>query len=512
MLGHRPLQIEDYYGILKRRGWIVLIPAILLPLIAFACSFLIAPQYLSQTLVLVESQKVPDNYVKPVISSDLDSRLASMKEQILSRSRIQPIIERYNLYGNSQMTMDDRIDLARKSITIKPITSEVTHTGGLPGFFISFQAGDPHIAQLVCGEITSLFLGENLRSREASAQGTTDFLQSQLSDAKRNLDEQDAKLAAFQRQYIGRLPGEEAPNVDMLTSLNTQLEAATQSLARMEQDKAYEEAMLAQQSQSYSSGTSQSGATQSLANPDQQAQLQSLLSQQAELTAHYTDDYPDVITVKRKITDLRRQMAKNASATPSAIPGAPSRFDSAAVQQLRAQIHSADVGIQAKRQEQAKIQSNISMYQNRIQSSPLVEEQYKQITRDNQTAQAFYDDLLGKMNQSKMATDLEKREQGEQFHVMDEPNLPDAPFSPKRPVFALGGFVGGLALGLLIIAGLEYKDTSLRTETDVWVFTHLPTLATIAQNEQFSSETPHKRSLFQRVFRRSEEKLAETRS
>jgi len=509
MLGHRPLQIADYYDILKRRGWIVLIPAILLPIIAFACSFLIAPQYLSQTLVLVESQKVPDNYVKPVISSDLDSRLASMKEQILSRSRIQPIIERYNLYGNSQMTMDDRIDRARKSITIKPITSEVTHTGGLPGFFISFQAGDPHIAQLVCGEITSLFLGENLRSREASAQGTTDFLQSQLADAKRNLDEQDAKLAAFQREYIGRLPGEEAPNVDMLTSLNTQLEAATQSLARMEQDKAYEEAMLAQQSQSSSIGTPQPGSTQSLASPDQQTQLQNLLNQEGELTAHYTDDYPDVITVKRKISDLRRQIAKNASTASNTVPGAPSRYDSAAVQQLRAQIHSADVGIQAKRQEQAKIQSSISMYQGRIQSSPLVEEQYKQITRDNQTAQAFYDDLLGKMNQSKMATDLEKREQGEQFHVMDEPNLPDAPFSPKRPVFALGGFVGGLALGLFIIAGLEYKDTSLRTEKDVWVFTHLPTLATIAKNESLSSVAPHKGSILQRLFRRQRESLPE---
>ena len=510
MLGHRPLKIEDYYDILKRRGWIVLIPAILLPIIGFACSFLIAPQYLSQTLVLVESQKVPDNYVKPVISSDLDSRLASMKEQILSRSRIQPIIERYNLYGNSQMTMDDRIDRARKSITIKPITSEVTHTGGLPGFFISFQAEDPHIAQLVCGEITSLFLGENLRSREASAQGTTDFLQSQLADAKRNLDEQDAKLAAFQREYIGRLPGEEAPNVDMLTSLNTQLEAATQSLARMEQDKAYEEAMLAQQSQSSSIGTPQPGSTLSLAGPDQQTQLQNLLNQEGELTAHYTDDYPDVITVKRKISDLRRQIAKNASTASNTVPGAPSRYDSAAVQQLRAQIHSADVGIQAKRQEQAKIQSSISMYQSRIQSSPLVEEQYKQITRDNQTAQAFYDDLLGKMNQSKMATDLEKREQGEQFHVMDEPNLPDAPFSPKRPVFALGGFVGGLALGLLIIAGLEYKDTSLRTETDIWVFTHLPTLATIAKNEHLSSVAPHKGNILQRLFQRRAESLSGT--
>lgn len=511
MLGHRPLKTEDYYSILKRRGWIVLIPTILLPLIAFGFSFLVAPQYMSQTLVLIESQKVPDNYVKPVISSDLDSRLASMKEQILSRSRIQPIIERYNLYSNAQMTMDDRIDLARKNITIKPITSEVAHSGGLPGFFISFKAGDPHIAQLVCGEITSLFVGENLRSREASAQGTTDFLQSQLADAKRNLDEQDAKLAAFQRQYIGRLPGEEAPNVDMLASLNTQLEAATQSLARMEQDKSYEEAMLAQQSQSNSAPSPQSTVPQSGAAPDQQLELQNLLNQQAELTSHYTDDYPDVIAVRRKIAELNRQMAKNAAAIVPTVAGAPSRYDSPAVQQLRAQVHAADVGIQAKRQEQARIQNEISMYQGRIQSSPLVEEQYKQITRDNQTAQAFYDDLLSKMNQSKMATDLEKREQGEQFHVMDEPNLPDAPFSPKRGVFLLGGFVAGIAFGILIVAGLEYKDTSLRNERDIWAFTKLPTLAVITQTVPTPFEAGHKRSFLQRFFRRGSNNLAEAK-
>jgi len=509
MLGHRPLHIEDYYAIAKRRGWIVLIPAILVPLIALAASFLIAPQFLSQTLVLIESQKVPDNYVKPVISSDLDSRLASMKEQILSRSRIQPIIERYNLYANGQMTMDDRIDVARKNITIKPITSEVAHSGGLPGFFISFKAGDPHIAQLVCGEITSLFLRENLRSREASAQGTTDFLGSQLADAKRSLDEQDGKLAAFQRQYIGRLPGEEAPNVDMLTSLNTQLEAATQSLARMEQDKTYEESMLAQQSQNNSALTSQAGSAQSASIPEEQLQLQNLLNQQAELTAHYTDDYPDVITVRRKIADLRRQMVKNASTAVSTTSTSPSRFDSPGVQQLRAQIQAADIGIQAKRQEQSKIQASINMYQNRIQSSPLVEEQYKQITRDNQTAQAFYDDLLSKMNQSKMATDLEKREQGEQFHVMDEPNLPDAPFSPKRGVFVLAGFVGGFALGLLIIAGLEYRDTSIRTEADIWAFTKLPTLAIIAQTDNASSPSTQKRSILKRIFQRRPDNLAQ---
>ncbi len=280
MLGHRALTFEDYSAILKRRWWMVAIPAVVLPMITFASSFFVQPQYLSQTLVLVEQQKVPEDYVKPVVSEDLTGRLASMKEQILSRARLMPIIERFNLYGNSKMSMDDRIDLTRKNIDIKPIHSEMARTGGLPGFFISFTASDARTAQQVAGEITSLFVNENLRSRASSAEGTQEFLQGQLADAKRNLDDQDAKMAEFEQKYMGKLPGEEAPNMNMMSSLNTQLDATTQALARMEQDKSYEEAMLAQQ-QSVAQ-TSEHGG---VAPQAQQAELQALLNEEADLTS-----------------------------------------------------------------------------------------------------------------------------------------------------------------------------------------------------------------------------------
>jgi hypothetical protein len=167
---------------------------------------------MSQTLVLIEQQKVPEDYVKPVVEEDLGARLASMKEQILSRSRIQPIIERFNLYAGGQATMDDRVEMTQKAIGVKPIPSAV---GGMPGFFITFKAQDARTAQQVCGEITSLFVSENLSAREQSAEGTTEFLKQQLADAKRNLDEQDAKLAAFEQKNIGRLPGQTVHLGDM---------------------------------------------------------------------------------------------------------------------------------------------------------------------------------------------------------------------------------------------------------------------------------------------------------
>jgi polysaccharide chain length determinant protein (PEP-CTERM system associated) len=481
MLGHRALTMEDYGAILKRRWWIIVIPSVVLPIIAVAIAFVVPAQYVSQTLVLVEQQTVPDEYVKPVVSEDLTARLASMKEQILSRARLTPIIERFNLFGTGKTSMDDRIDLTRKNIEIKPIHSEMARTGGLPGFFISFRAADARTAQLVTGEITSLFVNENLKSRATSVEGTQDFLRGQLADAKQKLDDQDAKLATFQQKYVGRLPGEEAPNMNMLTSLNTQLDAVTQAIARMEQDKSYEEAMLAQQ-QSMSAQMSDHG---NVAPQAQQADLQALLAEEADLTKRYTDDYPDVVAVRRKIKEMRKEMAAAPPAAPAATPSTPNRSDSIAVQQLRAQLRALEQGITLKKHDQASLQGQIRMYQDRISSSPLVQEEYKALTRDYTTAQAFYDDLLKKMNDSKMATDLEKRQQGEQFRVMDEPNLPDSPSFPNRNVFAGAGLASGLCLGLLIVALIEYKDTSLRSERDIWAFTKLPTLSVIA----FAGET-----------------------
>jgi polysaccharide chain length determinant protein (PEP-CTERM system associated) len=474
MLGHRPLIFEDYITILKRRGWMLVIPALILPLIAVAITYRLTPKYTSQTLVLIEPQTVPDTYVKPILAQDIDSRLSSMKEQILSRSRLEPIIQRFNL-GEPNMNMDDKVTMTRKNIGITPIHSEIQGSGGLPGFFISFTAPDPHTAQLVCREITSLFVSENLQAREQSAEGTTQFLKGQLDQAKSNLDSQDAKLAAFQREYMGALPEEQQTNMQMLTTLGTQLDATTQSLARMEQDKSLVEALLAQEShQSVAPGQNASPQTQAL-------ELQKLEAQAADLTTRYTAEYPTVIAIRRQISDLRKQMAQSANA-PAASPAASTstQFDSPGVMQLRAQIAALNTAIVQKKHDQAAIQAQIRLYQGRIQSTPMVEAKMKDLTRDHQTAQEFYDSLQTKMNQSQMATDLERRQEGEQFRVMDDANLPDAPTFPNRIMFAIGGLVLGLGLGLLFVALLEYKDKSLRSERDVWAFTKLPTLATIA--------------------------------
>ena len=474
MLGHRELTMGDYAGILKRRFWLILASAVLFLGIGLGISYDLPPEYMSQTLVLIEQQKVPEDYVKPVVNEDLNGRLASMREQILSRSRIEPIIARFDLFGGNKYTMDDRVDMTRKAIGINPIPYGQS-SRGMPGFFITFKAQDARTAQQVCGEITSLFVSENLSAREQSAEGTTDFLKQQLEESKRNLDEQDARMAAFESKYLGRLPSQEPANSNTLQALTAQLDVATQTVSRLQQNETFIEALIDQQPQGSTTINPVTGTTESAL----QTQLKEAIRQEKEMEAIYTPDHPDIIAMKRRITNLRAEIAHEPSA-PAKAETAINSSDSPQLQQLKTQLRGVKMSITSAKQDQARIEEKVRSYEAKIESSPMVEEEYKQVTRDHDTALQFYNSLLNKMNESTMATALEHRQQGEQFRVMDAPNLPDEPTFPNRRIFAGGGLAFGLALGLLITALLEYRDTSLRNERDIWAFTKLPTLAVIS--------------------------------
>jgi polysaccharide chain length determinant protein (PEP-CTERM system associated) len=482
MLGHREMTIQDYTGILKRRFWLLLTLPILFLAGGIGASHLVTPQYMSQTLVIIEQQRVPENYVKSVIDEDLDARLASMKEQILSRSRLQPIIERYNLFPGNTFTMDDRVEMTQKAIGVKPIPSA---TGGMPGFFITFKAQDPRTAQQVCSEITSLFTAENLRVREQSAEGTTDFLKERLADSKAKLDEQDAKLAAFQQKYLGRLPEQEPSNANALQALTTQLDASNQAVSRAQQTVTFLEAMVSEQTHELQHTDSATGVSAD----ERRAQLKALIAQKQELETLYTPDYPDVVAISRKIADLQAEIA-HVPAQPAPATASVTSPDSPQLAQLKAQLHAAQQAMAAVKAEQTGIEKQVRDYEAKINSSPMVEEEYKQITRDHETALQFYNSLLSKMNESSMATALERRQEGEQFRLMDAANLPEEPTSPNRMVFAGGGFGMGLVLASLIAGLLEYRDTSLRNERDVFAFTKLPTLAIISYVDNLPQRTP----------------------
>lgn len=484
MLGHREITMQDCTEILRRRFWIILACTLGLFGVGAGLSYLIPPRFVSQTLVLIERPQVPEDYVKPVVTEDFEQRLSSMKEQILSRSRIQPIIERYDLFGKGGYDMDDRVAMTQKVVGIRPIPAG---RSGMPGFYITFSDSNPHVAQDVCGMITSLFVADNSREREQTAENTSDFLKQQLADAKRTLDDQDAKLAAFQQAHFGMLPDQENSNTSTLQALTTQLNASTEALSRQQQNVTFLQAMISQQ-------TSEAAADPMVlaVQDDRRKELRNLLDQKKVLDAQYTPDYPDVIAISRKIADLQAEIARAPEQTAPA-GGASVGPDSPQLQQLRSQLRVAQQSMAEEKLRQSRVQQEINTYEGRIESSPRVEEEYKQITRDHETALQFYNSLLSKMNESSMATALEERNQGEQFQVIDPPNLPDAPSFPNHVIFAAGGLAGGLMLGLALAGLFEYRDTSLRNEKDIWAFTKLPTLGTISHIQELADSSGTKR-------------------
>jgi polysaccharide chain length determinant protein (PEP-CTERM system associated) len=475
MLGHRELTMEDYVAILKRRFWLIVISAFVCLAVSLGITRIVSPRFESQTLILVDQPKVPVDYVRPVIAQDLNSQLASMKEQILSRSHLEPIIRRFNLYPSETLKMDDRVALMQKVVGIKAIPA--VQSNGIPGFYISFSANDAHLARQVCTEIASLFVSENLSSRQESAENTTAFLKQQLDQSKQNLDEQDAKLATFEQKYFGRLPDQAQSNSNTLQALTTQLDAATQSLMRQQQNLTFLQTMVSQQTHNLQN--SEPAAAAAIVD-ERKTQLKALIQQKQALQTQYTPDHPDVIEISRKINDLQAQIAAAAGEPSPAVVTTIARPDTPQLQELKAQLRSAQQAFDDAKAEQTRIGQQVRAYESRMESTPQVEAEYKQITRDHQTALDFYNSLLKKLNDSSMATELEQRQQGQKFRVMDPPNLPESPVFPKRSYFAGGGLVAGVIFGLMLTGWLEYRDTSLRSERDIWTFTNLSTLAVIS--------------------------------
>jgi len=484
MIENRELSVDDYLAMLRRRVKVILIPALLAPLAGFLISFAFAPRYTSQSLILVETQKVPEGYVQPVVTEDLTQRIATMQQQVLSQKELQPMVERLGLAkGKSvEQAIDEIREEVRKNPLIEWVAPEVAALrqrrpgqNDIPGFYVNYTASNPQEAQQVCTELTSMLLAENLKTREQVAQSTTDFLVRQVDLAKRDLDNQDSKLAAFKKQYMGQLPGDEDNTVKLLAGLNSQLDAYTQGMNRAEQDRAYAQALLSQQLAAWSS-------SQTSMNPETlQKQLADLQSQLMTLQARYTDDHPDVVKTKNDIAEIKRKLNEmnSASAAGAENTDKGSASEPAEIKQLRLQIHQYDQSIAQAAREQKLLQEQIHTYQGRLSLSPGVEEQYKALMRDYETAQKFYNDLLAKKNESQMQTDMERRQQGEQMSLLNPASPPDAPSFPNRLLFAGGGLAAGLTFGMGLAIWLEMRDKSIRDERDVLAALEMPMLVAV---------------------------------
>lgn len=486
MIENRELNIDDYLAMLRRRAKVIVIPMLLAPLVGFLVSYAVPPKYTSQSLILVEGQKVPETMVQPVVSDDLQTRIQMLRAVATSDSEMRPVLT--SLFPNrSSQQIDSMLDDMRSQTDLVGVPfadlSQITGSNvkkkpgqaTSPGFFVSYTAPNAREAQQVCEALTSKIIAKNLKFIQDNAKGTVDVLTQGLENAKNNLDEMDAKMAAFKKQYAGQLPGDEENNLKLLGTLGAQLEANTQTLNRAQQDKAYTESLLAQQLAAWKT-------SQSSTNPETlEKQLADLQSQLLQLQARYTSDYPDVIKTKADIAELKAKLAevdKSSAATDAAIDKG-SASEPIEIRQMRIQIHQYEDAIAGATREQKRLQPEIAALQGRLSLSPAVEEQFEQLTRDYGTAQKTYQDLLADKSKADMTANMTSQAQGERMDEIQPASYPDTQSFPNRMLFAAGGLAAGLALGGGIALWLELRDNAIRTEADAEAALQLPLLVAV---------------------------------
>lgn len=484
MIANRELGIEDYLAIGRRRLWLVLIPALIAPLIGFAISFAFSPRYTSRSLVQVQAQIVPAGYVKPIITAPVSDRIATVQQNVLSRDRLRPLVARLDLARGGK-TVDQAITDVRSNLSVSEADPKAKFSGSpgrqpgdtsdVSGFYVFFTADNPRDAQQVCAEITSMILEENLELRQEVARSTTDFLGLQLEQAKNHLDELDSKFSEFKKKHIGRLPGDLGSNLQILTALETQLDSSTQTVSRVLQDKSYAETLLAQELATWKASL----ASPTL--PPLRQELINLKSRLVVLQSRYSEDYPDVAKTEHEIEELTKKL-NEINSDPDDTPApenANKKMEPPEIRGLRQQIRRADSIIERNSLGQKKLQARIEQYQSQLAVSPDVEDEYKQLTRDNATAHNIYDTLLANKNAAEIQTEMERKQQGEQLRLLDPASFPGFPSYPVRTTFALYGLGAGLGLGLSIALWLELQDKSIRNEGDVLAAVELPMLGSV---------------------------------
>jgi len=437
--------------------------------------------YRSEAVILVEQQKVPAQYVVPNVTISLQDRLQSMTQQILSRTRLQATIKRFGLYsrhGGLDMLLNsgDVVEQMRKDIHIDLVESP-GHPGELTAFKIAYSARTPEIAQLVNSDLTSLFIEENLKSQRQQSEDTTAFLESQLSSARSRLEEQEAKVRAFKAKHFGDLPSQLEMNVQILNGLQAQLDNNERVLDSAKQQKLYLESLL-KQYQTLPSGSGGGETPGSAETLDKE--LLNLRERLAEARSRYSEDFPDVVALKQKIDEtekLRQEIESEIAANQKKLSesnavdttaDSQARVDSSgAAMQFRSQLKGIDLEIQNHQRHIKAIESEIAAYRARLNLTPQTEQELADISRGYEESKANYNSLLQKQNQSQLATSLQRKEQGEQFRIIDPPGLPDKPSSPNHLGISLAGLALGVGIGLGLTMLLELVNVRVWHEKDL---------------------------------------------
>lgn len=435
----------------RRRPLTVLVPWAAILGLSVLALFVLPKRYRSSTLILVESEKMPDSFVPKVATEDRGGRLEAIRPEILSRTRLERVLEETRPYP-AIASKTQAVEALRSSISI--------NISGNDGFTIDFVHRDPHVAQLVTGRIATLFIEETIKARQLQVEGAVDFLVTQVNDARKELEKKDAALRRYKEERMGRLPEQLETNLATMGMLQRELQTVEESLlfARERQE---------------SLARNVGGAVavpEPGASPGPAGDLASLRRQLAALKSRYTDEHPDVQNLKARIARLESRLAQPPSAGES--PDDPAVV-------AREQLERANLEVKRFEDRRSDLERRIATLRSNVEETPRTEQELATLTRDYQKLNENYTALLAKQLEAQMAGRLEQRWKGERFRMLDPASLPEKAYFPNPPLVLGAGLLLGFLVGLASALMAEHLDPTVKDARELQALLEYPVLACI---------------------------------
>jgi len=502
------LNFQDYLEIGLRRKWYIIIPLVICVLGSFGVYVYLPKVYKATTLVLVQPQRVPESYVRATNTDSVAGRLNTIGQEILSRTRLEKVIQEFNLYSEvrNNLPMEGIVEMMRDAIEVK-VQTNLQNERTQNSFSISFEGKDPKTVMMVTNKLASLFIEENLKVRELQAGSTAEFLSKELMEMEERLKRRDLNIRNFKEQAMGQLPQQLDANLRILERLQQQLQTTSESMRaaedrsmllqnKIEQLKTREQFSMSKRPHvNTGPGTGDMG-WQGIPEDPLIIQLNNLKRELANAQSKYKESHPDVIDLKRKIANLElkvkklfeRQETDKTGIARSGQGGVSEESLSSftldpntarLIAQYTEQYNSAMLEAKRSKEETKNLKEQIGIYQKRIEETPKREQEIALLTRDYDLLKASYQSLMDKKIQAQMAENLERKQQGEQFKILDPARIPEKPVKPDRnKILLIGGFIG-LVAGLGLTWFRESMDQSFHAVSDLEDYLGIPVIATI---------------------------------
>ncbi|MDT8366126.1 MAG: GNVR domain-containing protein [bacterium] len=459
-------ELQRVFEIAWRRKWIILVPFVSIFLLVTLWALYQPNLYRSSSSMFVEAQEVPADYVRSTITDDIQTRMRSINQRLTSRTKLLTVIKKLDLYP--ELVEKGAPSEVLVAAMQKDLEVEIpTNRRDANFFVVHFVHRDATKAMLAVSNLVSLFVEESLQVRELQAEGTTKFIEDELEKLKTILEEQEQAVQSYKARYMGELPDQLDANLRMLDNLQLQLTSNQESqreldgrLMMLEQEISRLEGEM-DAANSISTGEGEAPVTSTTLN-QLVARRDALRQRIANMESMYTDQHPDLLAARRELSRVenslksaREELAMVQPSSRAPVIVAPGPGYSMELNNLRRQLTEIRPRLASLQQEETALHGRITQYQRRVEAAPRREQQLTQLTRDYENTKTSYEDLLNKRMEAQMSENLEKRQKGEKFQILDAANFPEKPYLPNRPKIMAMGFAGGMGAGMGLALLLE---------------------------------------------------------